>query len=252
MKIWARIVHHKAETYWWEIIMAVAYTALSVATAYVFWWAATNTGANIPGWTLKDLVFFALLIDFAAYVDGILYYFQPTSGMIRRGELATILLKPAPMWMTLFPYRVGAEDIYATGMKAFFVFAIGLSIGYSPENILTSMCLAVLGAILENIIYATIMYTNFFVGDARPMVRAYDEIWGAAKEYPVDAYRKSFMYWILVFIVPLYFLGTLPMHYIMGQRDGYILLLPALIGLWFAVAKTMWHIGLKRWEAYGG
>ncbi len=250
--IWCRIVRHKAQTYRYELVLAMVYTLVSVLAAYVFWNAMTGSGANIPGWTLKDLVFFALLIDFAGYVDGLLYYFVPTSGMIRRGELATMLLKPVPIWKALFPYRVGAEDVYATALKGTLVICIGLAIGYALPNIIIGIALVLVGALIENLVYATLMYTNFFIGDARPLVRAYNEVWGAARSNPVDAYRKSMLYWVLIFVVPLYFLGTLPMHLIMGRWDPLIILLPVLMAVWFAAVKIIWSTGLRRWEAYGG
>ena len=250
--IWRRIIRHKAQTYRYELVLAMVYTLASVLAAYVFWNAMTDSGANIPGWTLRDLVFFALLIDFAGYVDGLLYYFIPTSGMIRRGDLATILLKPVPIWKALFPYRVGAEDVYATALKGALVMGIGLAIGYSFQNILVGMILVLAGAFIENLIYAALMYANFFIGDARPLLRAYGEIFEVAGENPVDAYKKSALYWVLVFVVPFYFLGTLPMHFIMGQWDPFVIILPVLIAIWFGAVKIIWSIGLRRWEAYGG
>jgi ABC-2 type transport system permease protein len=249
---WTRIIQHKAEAYKYELVLGILHTIAFVLVAYTFWGIMVHYGANIPGWTLKDLVFFALLMDFAVYVDGLLYYFLPTPTMIRQGELTTILLKPAPVWKVLFPYRVGAEDVYATALKGILVFWIGIMIGYSPKSLLIGLLLMAVGAIIDNATYASVIYTNFFVGDARPLVIAFDEIWAIAREHPVDAYKKSAMFWVLTFIVPLYFLGTLPMHYIMGHIDRYILLLPVLLGVWFFIAKTLWNIGLKRWEAYGG
>ncbi len=249
--IW-RIVVHKARTYRWEFIVALVYTFVSVLSAYVFWGAMTRSGGTIPGWTLKDLVFFALVADFALYLDTLLFEFIPTSGMIRRGELATILTKPGDLWMVIFPQRVGSEDVIATAAKGALVAVIGVATGYSIVNIIVGFVLILAGAIIDNLVYSTLMYLNFFIGDARPILRAFDMVWGYGRDYPADAYKKSPLYWVMIVIVPIYFVTTLPMHAIMGLADKYVLLIPVLIAVWLILAKTLWTIGLRRWEAYGG
>ncbi len=249
--VW-RIVIHKADTYRWEFFVAIVYTAVSVLAAYVFWGAMTGSGGTIPGWTLKDLVFFTLLADFALYFDTLLFHTIPTSGMIRRGDLATILTKPGPMWRIIFPKTVGAEDVVATVAEGIFVAAVGVALGYDLGNIALGFLLILAGSVIDNLIYASLMYLNFFVGDARPILRAYDVVWGYGRDYPVDAYKKSVLFWVMVVIVPIYFVTTLPMHAIMGIADRYVLLIPIMIAAWLFVARILWSIGLKRWEAYGG
>jgi len=240
--VW-RIIIHKANTYRWEFFTAILYTAISVLAAYVFWGAITGSGGTIPGWTLKDLVFFALLADFALYLDTLMFNLIPTSGMIRRGELATILTKPGPMWRIIFPKTVGAEDVVATAAKGILVAVVGVALGYSPANIALGFVLILAGSIIDNLVYASLMYLNFFIGDARPILRAYDVVWGYGRDYPVDAYKKSPLYWIMVVVIPIYFVTTLPMHAIMEIADRYVLLIPVMIAAWFFVARTIWSNG---------
>lgn len=172
-------------------------------------------------------------------------------GLAFDGEMDKYLLKP---YSTLFQLTLGSiQPQYIPNIiLGFLIFIRGVS--RTHLNIGAAFCLKFLLALIFSVIlmaaiFITFSSIGFWLNDKFEIKAPISELMQLAR-YPVSIYSRPVAF-IITWIIPLAFVGFLPVLYIFSYQAyrSIYSVLPIVSIAWFLVSLFVWKMGLKKYTS---
>ncbi len=204
-----------------------------------------RAGYDLGGWRWQEAL---LVMATARFLDGLFgSWFGPNlrriSERVQRGTLDFVLLKPvdSQFWVSLEDFHVwGIPSFLVAGMLALFVWR---AVGLDPGFYLLALAFAALLFYAVAFLLATT--TIWFVKLFNVVEFLGSVIWNA--QYPVSAFDLPFRL-VLTYVLPVYFMTTVPAEVALGKRGGEVLLwLAAVAAVAFWASRAFWRFALRSY-----
>ncbi len=209
----------------------------------------------IQGWTMWEIV---LMLSTIFFTEGVVSFaFEGMWRMMRlinMGDIDRILLRPASPILQIFTFDMGAHGIgnMATGVILFIVALNQTHITWTVDKILFMPVFLVSAAAIRAAISfaancSAFWLTSFY--NAFPLM-----VYQMADfaKYPTTLYTQPIQFFITV-VLPYAFISYIPAVYLFDKQPwgGWAWLVP-VIALWCVfVARSVFYLGLKRYDSPG-
>jgi ABC-type uncharacterized transport system permease subunit len=228
------------------IFLQIIFIASQILFFYVF---ATNFGDTI-GWNFEHFLIFMFIFDMVWCIAGIVVWKYEISQFLLNGEMNSLLVKPVPVALQYYFSKMNSSAITFAFSNlilitiAMIYYGIPFSINYILISLLMVFALFMVAKIVDGAGLIKPKAENFF-GEILTY-RNWD-----LQQNPAPLF-KNFKYKNILLIYPAYTFGLLFLSLVEGKDiTNYILYLIAFILVTYFVGKTLWKIGLKKYEAYG-
>lgn len=228
--------------------------------------AIYKDGNSLGQYGLGGIVFYYLAILFVSFITES-YIGQELAGQVRKGELSKYLLKPYNLFWEKLAQALGSKTAYIIlPIPLYILFVIvffklimtDLQVDIPRvEYIIFGIVFCWLGFVLNFILEYLAAGFAFFM----------DETWSISHfkhitltilggaSFPLDIIQGKFA--DIVDLLPFKYVYYIPVSYITGRRSitEYFMEDVTLFIFWlvliYLITKLIWHIGLKRYGAYG-
>ncbi len=239
-----RVVAHKLQEAYIDLIMSVLFTLADIGVALLFWRAIVNV--TTATWTEDMIIAFVLFLELAYSWTYIVERALRLSSDYVMGSLVTHLTKPRWMWYR-FAMEIPGEEVAAAVIKTAIFVPILAGIGPSWGIALIAFVLAVF---LEGGITLGLSGLTMLLGGREGVKILYDVLWGWGSNVPADFYGGVFRL-LFKYVIPVYFVATFPTKALFGSTaDFFVLIVLAVV--WWLAGIILTKAALRRFEGYGG
>lgn len=211
-----------------------------------FWYVFFNVMPKIAGWGLNETI---LLVGFTATAFGVYALLfagaRNFNEFVANGELDFFLLKPKNI---LLHVCVSKTDISAAGEFVFGWICLLISGYFSLGNFILFNALAFLSGIVFVFTFILISLPAFFIPKTDVL---YHNLWNSTihfATYPTDFF-SGFVKFILVFIIPAFFITTLPVQTLTHFSWMSVLILFAFAIVFGLAVSFLFKLCLKKYES---
>jgi len=211
-----------------------------------FWYVFFNVMPKINGWGFNELV---LLSGFVAVAFGFfsIFFFgaRSFSELVINGELDFFLLRPKDAFLHL---SVSKQNNSALGEFIFGIFCLFLSGFFTPANLALFLALAFISGILFAFTFALINIVSFYIPKAETLIANLDNAAIHFSSYSASIFSGAIAF-LLYFILPAFFISTLPVQSIISFSLSNIALLIGFTIVYSLAVYFLFNLALKRYES---
>lgn len=214
---------------------------------------------TINGWSLNEVLF---LFSFLFLSYGIMIIFftglRDFEKIVNKGNLDRFILRPRGV---LFQVLSSNSDWFAAighgalGIGLFVYAASTVGIVWSFGNIM--YCLAILlgGILIQGAIFLFQASLSFYFIKVSSVEELFYRNGRKLAGYPISIF-KSFIQYLLIFVVPFAFVNYFPTQFFLRKADmcypEFVYYLAPFVGIvLFMLAYLFWRISLKRYKSSG-
>jgi len=248
------LIEYKANVFMCFIEHLVYFSSIVLIFNIIF-----SNFSEVINWKLSDYVLFFVLIDWICASSGIFVWRTPSlRHSIIQGDFNIILLRPIPKFLGYFFSNLNGNLLIYTIMNPI-IHITTLIIFFNIElhNIFIAIMIWTLVLINFTLMYEFFHSFEFLAtSSSRSIKIIFDEInYSLANNYPLQFFNKLDLKGILLFLSPLFFVGSLIIPILRNypiwnfQLQIFILLISIII--FITGIYINWRYGLKKYEAYG-
>jgi len=214
----------------------------------------------LADWTLGEVIILTSFsnIGWALYNMFLEGFYSASDKVISGDRLERYLTKPVNALFAILFEDVNPLNGLTQLLIGVFIMILAVQfyqINIKPMSILISFLVLLIGWLTLSLIYGTVQFLSFWTGRTKGVMRflvAFDEY----TLYPLDKIDRSVKFF-LTWGIPIIFLSTHPTLILVGKLDIYnslnvLLTVSLLFVVWLIIFQFCWHMGLKRYESYGG
>ncbi|MFH0905725.1 MAG: ABC-2 family transporter protein [archaeon] len=228
---------------------------ISILLMIVFWQSLFSKSLNIPGWDIKMIIFFIILIKIASSLYGIVRIIWAFDEYVVNGNLNTVLTKPVDTKFYLIVSETNPLGIISTLL--YVLLLIVYSYYFTNFNIyllIISILFCILGFVFLFILISLINLLAFWKGRMGGLRQLHVRIQRSAIEYPTIIFPQALQFFFKFFF-PLSFVGTYPTLLYFNFTTTLLLEIfitqILLLIVFILIYNYFWKKGLKRYEGYG-
>ena len=168
---------------------------------------------------------------------------------VQQGTLDFVLTKPADGQLLVSARRFDVWQLVdvPVGAAIMVVGAVRLGRPVSAAEVLGTLAALVLGAVAIYSFWLLLTVLAFWIVRVEALTELFDGMYQAGR-WPVQVYPG----WLRIgftFLVPLGFAVTVPAQALTGRASGWLLLgAAAFTAALFALARTLWRVGLRHYS----
>jgi len=232
-----------------DIATQIARSILGV----VFIWVLFQNIQSINGWTFGEMLF---LSGFSQLVFGLFNTFfvlWNLEFLVTRGEFDKILIKPINALFLLITEKLSIENA-GDIILALIIISISsqmIGLNWSLTNMAMLVFFSISGvAILFSLALITSSF-SFWFGKSNTLTEVIYHLTQFTK-YPLEIYNALIIFSVS-FVVPFAFVNYYPAQLFIGKgiAPGFAYLSPVVAMITFAVAYSVWKLGLKNYQSTG-
>ena len=232
------------------ILAGVVIRTLFMAITYFIFSNVTSIG----GFNRNEVYLMFALFFISEGLGGILYEGLWTiPSLAHNGELDMMLVRPISPLLQILSNGFGLQGIGTLAIGTFTLFFSSSNIQwFQPFMYPCLIVFILLGIIIRLSSYLLYSSHVFFlkVGDRADVTYTLNGLGGYAR-YPVSIFPR-WMQVILFTLVPYGFIGYLPVNMMKKGMAGFgIASIAVAAGILFCLARTIFYLGLKRYESMG-
>lgn len=233
-----------------DVSTQMARSAISVA----FIWVLFQNIKSINGWGFGEMLF---LSGFTSLVFGLnSTFFVATwflESLVTRGEFDKILIKPTNALFQFITERIDTEHI-GDILLALIIISISsnmIGLVWSPEKILLLILFSVSGMIILFSLALVTCSLSFWFGRSNALTELVYRF-SDLSDYPLEIYSTALTFFIS-FVLPFAFVNYYPAQLFVGKgiAPNFAYLTPIVAIITFAVAYSVWKLGLKNYQSTG-
>ncbi len=234
-----------------NLFIQVLQTFIALATGLIGLSLIFTQTSELGGWSKPELL--AVMGIFVMMGGVIRAAIQPNMERlmedIQEGTLDFALTKPADaqLFVSVREFRLWQLVDVVTGMIVIIVALVQLSLPVNIWTLLGFVTALIMGAVMLYCFWLIITSTAFWFVRINEIADLFTGLYAAGR-WPVDIYPNWLRYG-LTFLVPVAFAVTVPAEALTGRLTLQTWLgALALTMLLFAVARTVWVIGLRNYS----
>jgi ABC-2 type transport system permease protein len=234
-----------------NLFIQVLQTFIALATGLIGLGLIFTQTSELGGWSKPELL--AVMGIFVMMGGVIRAAIQPNMERlmedIQEGTLDFALTKPADaqLFVSVREFRLWQLVDVVTGMIVIIVALVQLSLPVNIWTLLGFVTALIMGAVMLYCFWLIITSTAFWFVRINEIADLFTGLYAAGR-WPVDIYPNWLRYG-LTFLVPVAFAVTVPAEALTGRLTLQTWLgALALTMLLFAVARTVWVIGLRNYS----
>lgn len=236
--------------FWMMLISGILTRILTMAVPFVIY----NNIPNIAGWKENEIYLIMSFLFIAEGLCSILFEgIWQMPGMVFNGNFDSILSRPVSPLFQVLSYGMGLQGIgvFLSGIIGLNVFLAALG-KFNIGSILLCLFFVVCGTVILMSVYllSNSLVFWFDAGGRTSIPYTINSI-GQYARYPISIYPKVVQF-ILLFIIPFAFIGTVPVFVLRGERVViYCLILIGISVLSLLTARFVFYRGIRRYESMG-
>lgn len=219
----------------------------------VFIWVLFQNITSINGWSFGEMLF---LSGFSQLVFGLFNSFfvlWNLEFLVTRGEFDKILIKPANALFQLITNELDIEHIGDIILALIIISVSSQMIGLSWNlaNMAMLVFFSVTGVVILFSLALITSSFSFWFGKSNTLTEVIYHLTQFTK-YPLEIYNALIAFSVS-FVVPFAFVNYYPAQLFVGKgiAPSFAYLAPVVAIITFAVAYTIWKLGLKNYQSTG-
>ncbi len=219
----------------------------------VFIWVLFQNIKSINGWTFGEMLF---LSGFSQLVFGLFNAFfilWNLEFLVVRGEFDKLLIKPANALFLLITERLDIEHAGDVILALIIISISSQMIGlvWNLSNIAMLVFFSITGVVILFSLALITSSFSFWFGRSNTLTEVIYHLTGFTK-YPLEIYN-TFVTFAVSFVIPFAFVNYYPAQLFVGKgiAPSFAYLTPVVAIITFAVAYSIWKLGLKNYQSTG-
>jgi ABC-2 type transport system permease protein len=238
---------------------------LPMLTTILLWqavYAGAGEDARLGGFNLDEMISYLLLVHISRMFSSMPGLANSIARDIRDGSLKKYLLQPIDMLGYLLSYRVAHKAAYITMSSLPYALLFFLCRDYLPAwpdlpTFLGYVAALLLAFLIGFFFEASIGMIGFWLLEVTSFLYVINTLafFVSGQMFPLDLLPEPWA--SLLKLLPFQYLAYFPATVFLGKVQGWALVQGLLLELAWAVtfillARVLYHVGLRRYSAYGG
>jgi ABC-2 type transport system permease protein len=234
--------------------------AVSVASVVVLWAAVYRAQNSVAGYDFGNAMAYYLLVPVVGFMTQIVLS-DTLSLEIRTGFFSNYLLKPLRFWLTSLIGVLAGKLNYLLLVSPISVailayLSLSGAVHLSFGTVLPALAIAALALAFHFVLDLAISFGAFWLDDVWAFSHIKNILFSVlgGLSFPLDFVSGQFRH--LLDVLPFQYLYYVPISYLSGKRS--VAEMPGDIAhvlLWMLIviasAVVLWHLGLRKYGAYG-
>lgn len=248
---WQKLIEYKMNLYIASFEQTFYYLGY-----FVFFFVISNNFSDIINWTLRDFLLFMMLVDIVHVIGSLFHWKMDLKDAITTGDLNLYLTKPLNGFIgyTFSNLPSSTYIFLITNLIALPIIILYFNIQLHNIFASTLIFIGILFATFS--FYFFINSINFHSYGLKYIISNLADIgtYELSKNYPHQFFKRTSFKFFL-FVLPMFFVSSLlvPMlrDYPILNINLQIIILIFVILFFSCCTWINWHLGLKKYEAYG-
>ncbi|WP_127533248.1 ABC transporter permease [Paenibacillus kobensis] len=238
-----------------DFYIMIVSAVLTQLLGIVFLWVVYNRIPDINGWTFWEVVFMYAMVYLTEGFGSL--FFEGTwrlGRIVNNGELDVMLLRPVSPILQVLSYSVGMNGLgnIVIGIIMISQALIRMDLHWSLGKIIIAVLLVVTAILIRVSINLAANTTAFWfknAGNAFPMMI---HNLGEFAKYPITIFSLGVQLLVAV-LIPFAFISFFPAYYLFDKSSApwFWIACPVAAIYCAAVAYTVFHFGLRKYESVG-
>ncbi len=248
---WLRLIEFKMNLYGAIIEQIFYYIGY-----FIFFLVIFNNFSDVINWTLGDFLLFMIIIDIIHVTQGIFEWKMSIKDSIIKGYINLYLSKPVNIFAGYTLSNLSTASYFFLISNIILLPIVIIYYNIELFNIALSFFIFIIITLLTLITGFFINSINFVSFGLSDVINNIEHIGTAqvAKSFPYQFFKESAIKYFM-FAFPLFFIGSLLIpiirNYPILNIEIQISILVTMIITLSILTYINWHLGLKRYSAYG-
>jgi len=226
-----------------------------VATLFFSYYILKSNFSSLFYWNIYEYLLFFLFLEIGIFMFGV--WFRYLYKYLLTGEFNNFLLRP----INPFINYAFSSNKYFDFINAIFyfilliIYVLFILPNLNPLRFIITFIFFITGGIMYMSVYCLIDSLGFFMKNNRQIKSTYFTSGDIASRYPASFFKKSNVFYIIIFIANTYFaMWTTDFYFkYITLNELVILFIPCFIITIISIILSifLWRFGIKKYEAFG-
>jgi len=236
-----------------DFIIAILSETGGVIVPLALLWVIFLNVPSISGWSFPQVLF---IVGLSNLSWGLYFFFFPVMMLekfVLNGDFDKFLIKPINPLLQLITSRIAFENIgdIIVGLSLITASSIMLGLDWNFLNIILFALFIASGTVILLSITLIVASVAFWTTKSNALLNIVFRL-SNISEYPLEIYNFATVFFIS-FVVPFAFVNYYPAQLFIGKgiAPNLAYLTPVVAIITFAIAYSIWKLGLKNYQSTG-